>query len=101
VDYWHSDGIRAGVNGSGLLATIEFKSLTVAASTPLHLEEVVLLDPNVSQIPHQDYDGTVTVVPEFTSLFAILTLILASLLGTLVGKQAMRKPGISKQCVEA
>jgi hypothetical protein len=90
-------GSVPGVSGGGVLATIEFKSLTVAASTPLHLEGVVLLDPNVSQISYQEYDGTVTVVPEFTSLFAVLALILASLFGILLGKQAMRKPGISNQ----
>lgn len=90
-------GSVPGVSGSGVLATIEFKPLTVAASTPLHLEEVVLLDPNVSQIPYQNYDGTVTVVQEFTSLFAVLTLVLASLFGILIGKKAMRKPGISNQ----
>jgi hypothetical protein len=90
-------GSVPGVSGGGVLVTIEFKSLTVATLTPLHLEDVVLLDPNVSQISYQDYDGTVTVVPEFTSLFAVLTLILASLFGILVGKQAMHKHGISNQ----
>ncbi|MGD0979212.1 MAG: cohesin domain-containing protein [Candidatus Bathyarchaeia archaeon] len=90
-------GSVPGVSGGGVLAAIEFKSLIVAASTPLHLDEVVLLDSNVSQISYQGYDGTVTVVPEFTSLFAVLALILASSFGILVGKQAMRKPGISNQ----
>jgi hypothetical protein len=97
---WITDtltGSVPGVSGSGVLATIEFKSLTLAASTPLQLEEVVLLDPNVSQISYQNYDGTVTVVPEFISLFSVLTLILASLFGILVGKKAMHKPGISNQ----
>jgi hypothetical protein len=90
-------GSVPSVSGGGVLATMEFKSLTVAASTPLQLEEVVLLDPDVSQISYQGYDGTVSVVPEFTSLFAVLALILASFFGILVGKQAIRKPGISNQ----
>jgi hypothetical protein len=99
-------GSVPGVSGGGVLATIEFKSLTVGASTPLHLQEVVLLDPNAYQIffyqeSARDFDGTVTVVPEFTSLFAVLTLILASLFCILVRKQATRKPGISKSDVEA
>jgi len=68
---WITDtltGSIPGVSGSRVLATIKFKSLTLAASTPLQLQEVVLLDPNISQISNQNYDGTVTVVPEFTSL---------------------------------
>jgi len=79
------------INGSGLLATIRFKSLVAADSIPLHLADVKLSDPTASAISHQDSDGTVTVVPEFASLFAVLALIVASLLGILVGKRASGK----------
>jgi hypothetical protein len=79
------------INGSGPLATIRFKSLVAADSIPLHLADVKLSDPTASAISHQDSDGTVTVVPEFASLFAVLALIVASLLGILVGKRASGK----------
>jgi hypothetical protein len=81
----------AGVNGSGVLATIKFKSLASGNSVPLHLADVELSDPNSSPIPYQISDGVVTVVPEFTSTIAVLTLVIASLFGILFGKRAMRK----------
>jgi hypothetical protein len=80
------------INGSGVLATIKFKSLALGDSVPLHLADVKLSDPSPSPIPHEDSDGIVTVVPEFTSTVAVLTLMtIASLFGILVGKRAMRK----------
>jgi hypothetical protein len=81
----------SSVSGSGVLATIKFKSLAVAESTPLHLADVELGDRNLSPIPHEDVDGTVTVIPEFTSLVAFSTLIIASLFGVLVRKRARAK----------
>jgi hypothetical protein len=78
----------SGVSGSGVLATIEFKSLAVSALTPLHLANVELSNRNASSIPHEDVDGTVAVVPELTSLVAFLTLMTASLLCILVRKRA-------------
>jgi len=86
-----------GISGSGVLATIEFKSVNVAASSPLHLADVELSDSHVSLIPHEDVDGIVTVVPEFTSFFAFLALITVSLFGVLVGKRAIRKSRISAE----
>jgi hypothetical protein len=77
-------GNLPGTNGNGVLATINFKSLATANSTPLHLADVLLYDNNVSPIPHEEADGTVTIIPEFTSLVAFLTLITTSLFGTLL-----------------
>jgi outer membrane protein assembly factor BamB len=51
-----------GVNGGGVLATIEFKSLAPADSVPLHLADVKLSDPN-GPLPStfDTTDGAVTV----------------------------------------
>ena len=80
-------GNASGISGSGVLATIKFKSLAVA-TTPLDLANVQLSDRNANLIPHEDVDGLVTVVPEFTSLVAFLTLVAASLFGVLIRKRA-------------
>jgi len=76
-----------GTNGSGVLATMNFKSLATADSSPFHLADVLLYNSNASPIPHEDVDGIVTVVPEFTSLVGFLTLITASLFGALLGSK--------------
>lgn len=84
-------GSVPGVSGGGVLVMITFKSLVAVDSVPLHLADVELSDPDASPISHEDSDGIVTVVPEFTSLLAVLTLIAASLFGVLFGKRATRK----------
>jgi hypothetical protein len=89
-------GNVSGIDGSGLLATIKFKSLALGYSVPLHLEDVKLSEPYIpgvgaTPIPHEDTDGVVTVVPEFTSTVAVSTLIIASLSGILFKKRATRK----------
>jgi len=87
-------GNVSGASGSGVLVTLEFKSLAAADSTSLHLADVGLVglaDSSPSLIPHEDSDGTVTVVPEFTSLIAFLALIAASLSSILVKNGAKRK----------
>lgn len=80
-----------GVNGSGVLATIEFKSLTTTPSTTLNLADVNLGDPYGHPIPHEDTDGTITVIPEFTTLFTLLTLTPTSLLNILIRKRAKKQ----------
>ena len=84
-------GNVSGVSGSGVLATIKFKSVSLGDSVPLHLVDVEPFDSSGSPIPHEVLDGTVTVIPEFTSMFVFLTLIIASLFGILVGKRALAK----------
>lgn len=80
-----------GVSGSGVLATIKFKSLALGNSVTLYLADVKLSDPNANSIPCQVSDGTVTMVPEFTSLFAISALIIVSLFVVLVVKRTKSK----------
>jgi hypothetical protein len=86
----------SGIYGSGVLATIKFKSLALGDSVPLHLADVKLSEPYVPDIgalPIQCdvSDGMITVIPEFTSAVAVLTLIIASLFGIFFGKRVMRK----------
>jgi outer membrane protein assembly factor BamB len=54
-------GSVPGVSGSGVLATIKFKSLAPAESVPLHLADVKLSDPNINPITTDTTDGAVTV----------------------------------------
>jgi len=86
-----------GVSGDGVLVTLEFKSLAAVTSSSMHLADVVLLDSSVTQISSQTDDGTVAVVPEFTSFLAVLTLVFASSFGVLIWRQAKRKLEVSSR----
>ena len=50
-----------GVNGTGVLLTITFKTVSLGIS-PLNLEEVILADISSNTIPHTVMDGAVEVV---------------------------------------
>jgi len=76
-----------GVDGGGVLVTIKFKSLALGNTVSMYLADVKLSDPNANPIPCQISDGTVTIVPEFTSLFAMSALITVSLFVVLVVKR--------------
>jgi hypothetical protein len=73
------EGNVLGINGNGVLATIEFSATNPGNSIPLSLRDVKLSDPNSNPIPYVSFDGTVTVLPEFTGTTAILALILISI----------------------
>jgi hypothetical protein len=69
----------SGVNGSGTLATIAFKSMSTDGPRALHLAEVKLSYPDATQIPCVTVDGEITILPEFITdlilpLLAVLTL---------------------------
>jgi hypothetical protein len=87
----------SGVSGNGVLATIKFESLALGNSSLLHLADVKASDPNASSISHEDSDGIITVLPEFTSLLAALTLIIASVFAILLEKRTMHKSEISNR----
>jgi|SRR5271157_952090 len=84
-------GSAPGVNGGGVLITVQFKAVSRGNSVPLYLSGIQLSDPNASPISYDLSGGAVTVIPEFTSPIAVLTLIAASLFAILVGKRATRK----------
>ena len=53
----------SGVSGSGTLADLQFQALTVGTS-PVNLSNVILLDSNLSDIPYNTSNGSVSPVPE-------------------------------------
>lgn len=82
-------GSAPGVDGTGVLVTVQFKSLALGNKVSLELADVALADPNSNAIPYGTVSGgTITVVPEFTSLVAVVTLIVASLSAILVKKRS-------------
>jgi hypothetical protein len=84
-------GLVPGVNGGGVLFTVKFKSLASGTSVPLSLAEVSLVDSNDSPISYSLSEGTVTIVPEFTSVALFVTLLAASISAILIGKRAARR----------
>jgi len=51
-------GKYPGVSGSGTLFTVTF-NVVKAGTSPLHLYDSILLDSNVTEMPHDTADGTV------------------------------------------
>jgi hypothetical protein len=72
-------GNATGVDGDGVLTIIRFNATAIGNSIPLYLRDVKLSDPQANSIPYVSSDGTVTVIPEFTWITALLTLIIVSL----------------------
>lgn len=69
-----------GVNGTGTLVTVTFKSVSANGPRSLILADIKLSDPNSTAIPYAALDGEVTVLPEFPAallipLFMALTLV--------------------------
>jgi hypothetical protein len=85
-------GSVLGVDGDGVLATIEFNATALGNLIPLSLRDVKLSDPNHNPIPYVSSDGTVTVLSEFTWTTAILTLILISIPVLFVARRTRRTP---------
>ena len=55
-----------GIDGDGVLATIQFRATAPGNSTSLSLRDVNLSDPNENPIPYVSSDGTVTVLSKNT-----------------------------------
>lgn len=68
-----------GVNGSGVLATITFKSTSSDGPKLLKLENVELSDRNAKKIPCTTVNGEITVVPEFATTLLTPFLIITTL----------------------
>ena len=80
-------GDAPGVNGSGTLATITFKSTATNGPRILHLADIKLSDPTPASIPFTAADGEVTVVPEFPIALVLPLLIVSTLLAIVFGKR--------------
>jgi hypothetical protein len=76
-----------GVNGSGTLATIKFKSTSTNGPRVLHLADVELSDPTPAAIPFTAADGEVTVVPEFPVALTLPLLVVSTLLAIMLRKR--------------
>ncbi len=75
-----------GVNGSGTLATITFKSKSTDGPRILHLDEVKLSDPVPASIPFTAADGEVTVVPEFAVALILPLFVISTLLAIILAR---------------
>jgi hypothetical protein len=83
-----------GVNGSGTLATINFKSISTGGPAVLHLDEVALSDPNMTAISSTTVDGEVTVIPEYSALLILPLLIASSSVALVFRKRIFNNRGI-------
>jgi hypothetical protein len=86
------EGNVPGVDGNGTLAIIRFNATALASSTTLSLSDVNLSDPNENPIPYVSFDGTVTVLPEFTATTTILTLIVISIPILFITRKVRKTP---------
>jgi len=76
-------GNTFGADGEGTLTTIIFKSIK-PGYTLISLDSVELVDSRKNPIQHQVIDGTVTIIPEFTTTFQILTLFITAVIICLI-----------------
>jgi hypothetical protein len=83
-----------GVNGSGTVATINFKSISTGGPAVLHLDDVQLSDPNMTAISSTTADGEVTVIPEYSALLILPLLIASSLVALTFRKRIINNRGI-------
>jgi len=80
-------GDLPGATGSGILATVEFNG-TSAGNVLLEVNDVELLDPDGVSMEYSVNDGSVTVIPEFTSALLIFMLMAITLVTVLLKKLA-------------
>jgi hypothetical protein len=87
-----------GKTGSGTLATITFNATNVGSCT-LDLRDIILVDSDMNDIPHDISDGNVTVVPEFPSLIMLL-FILVTLAAAILVKNPWFKKRLNANVVK-
>jgi len=85
-----------GVNGSGTLLTITFKSTSTGAAENLHLENVKLSDANSTAISFVPADGVVTVLPEFSLALIPLLLMASTLIALALRRKMSNHRGMSQ-----
>jgi hypothetical protein len=83
-----------GVNGSGTLLTINFRSISTGGPAVLHLDNVELSDSNMTAISSTTVDGEVTVIPEYSALLILPLLIASSLVALTFRKKIFNNRGI-------
>jgi len=80
-----------GVNGSGVLATITFKSTSLDDPKFLNLENVELSNRNGTKIPCTIVNCKVTVVPEFAAILLMPFLIITNLVAVALRRKLHHK----------
>jgi len=87
-----------GVNGSGIIATLNFTCLSVGDSAlefweeaPYHEPTTDLLDSNLDRISHTVTPGEVTVIPEFPGTLLTVVFLVATLFAVVLGKKVYSK----------
>jgi hypothetical protein len=85
--------------GSGVLATITFNA-TGIGSCALDISDTILLDPDITEIPHDIIDGNVTVVPEFPPSLIIPLFILVTLAAAVLVKTAWFKKRLNARIIK-
>jgi hypothetical protein len=88
-----TDSNAPGVNGSGTLAIVTFKSTSTDGPKILHLDGVGLSDPTPASIPFTAADGEVTVVPEFPVALPLPLFAVSTLLAIILRKRAVNRRG--------
>jgi hypothetical protein len=83
-----------GVNGSGTLAAINFRSISIGGPAILRLDDVKLSDPNMTEISSTTVDGEVTVIPEYSALLILPLLIASTLMALTFRKRLINNRGI-------
>jgi len=88
------EGEDPGVDGSGIIATLNFTCLAVGDTALEFWEEAPyfepateLFNPNGVSISHTATPGTIDVIPEFSGLMLIAVFLLATLLVVVLGKK--------------
>jgi hypothetical protein len=70
-----------GKTGSGVLCTVTFRGKALGVST-LELRDVILVDSTATEFPGDSYDiynGSIEVIPEFSTAMLAILLVIASL----------------------
>lgn len=82
-----------GVDGDGVLATVNFTTKVEGGPSVLKLSGTKLSDSKANPISHQAADGTVMVIPEFPSVIALVLFTIATFLVVI-----FKKLGICLHC---
>jgi hypothetical protein len=83
-----------GVDGDGVLATVNFTSISNGGPESLHLVDVKLSDPNATKIPFVKVDGEVTVIPEYSMALILPLLAIITLAAVFLRRKIVNHRGI-------
>ena len=79
--------VPSNANGSGVIAILSFEVMSLNETSQIAFNQTTLLNPNQGQIPSEALNSEITigsVVPEFSSLPILLSLIMAATISILL-----------------